>query len=66
MTAKQREILDWLKADLKRRIVVASVQGVECYSASSPVGSGILHGSDVEDLEKSGEIVREGDCFRLP
>lgn len=66
MTPKQIEILDWLSADLRRCILVVSYKGTECYNADEPVGTGILAGSDIEQLESMGSIVRDGDCFRLP
>ena len=66
MTSRQREILDWLSEDLTRSIVVVWFKGTECYNAPDPIGSGVLSGSDIEELESVGSIVREGDCFRLP
>lgn len=66
MTAKQTEILDWLKNDPTRRIVVVCFKGIECYNAPAPVGSGVLSGSEVAELESIGLIVRDGDCFTLP
>ena len=66
MTARQTEILDWLKDDPTRRIVVVWFKGTECYNAPAPVGSGVLCGSDVEELASMGLIIRDGDCYRLP
>lgn len=65
MTPRQRVILDWLKNDPTRRIVVVCFKGIECYNAPAPVGSGVLSGSDVAELESIALIIRDGDCFTL-
>lgn len=66
MVVRQQEILDWLGEDLSRRIVIVWYKGIECYNAPEPIGSGVLSGSDIEELESMGSIVRDGDCYRLP
>lgn len=51
MVVRQQEILDWLGEDLSRRIVIVWYKGTECYNAPEPIGTGVLSGSEIEELE---------------
>ena len=63
--ATKQEIIDYLNADPTRSIPLASYKGVECYNLPEPIGSGVLRGSVIEEMEQDGVIVRKGRCYKL-
>ena len=61
----RQEIINYLKDDLARRIMIVHYKGVEFYNAPDPIGSGVLRESIIQDMIREGLLNRQGDCCTL-